>query len=92
MQSKKKGQLGNLQGIILTLVIVGVLIGAAFFILGEFMDQTETLSQPEATAGINGTIIALNNVPDLLPLVVLIAMIVIVLALVFTIPGARSGA
>jgi len=87
-----KGQLGNLQGIILTLVIVGVLIGAAFFILGEFLDESESLSQPEAVAGINGTIQALDTVPDLLPLVVLIAMIVIVLALVFTIPGARSGA
>lgn len=88
----KKGQLGNLQGIILVLVVVGVLIGAGFFILGEFMDATSTLGQPEAVAGINGTIQALGTVPDLLPLVVLIAMVVIILALVFTIPGARSGA
>lgn len=88
----KKGQLGNLQGIILTLVIVGVLIGAGFFILGEFLDETIDLGQVEATDGVNATIQALDTIPDLLPLVVLIAMIVIVLALVFTIPGARSGA
>lgn len=92
----KKGQLGNLQGIILTLVIVGILIGAGFFILGEFQDQTsEILSgqgNTSAFLGINKTIDALDTVPDLLPLVVLIALIVIILALVFTIPGARSGA
>jgi hypothetical protein len=88
----KRGQLGNLQGIILTLVVVGILIGAGFFILGEFMDQTVALDQPDATKGINDTITALETVPDLLPLVVLIAMVVIILALVFTIPGSRQGA
>jgi len=92
MEMDNRGQLGNLQGIILTLVVVGVLIGAGFFILGEFMDETVTLGQPDATAGINSTITALETVPNLLPLVVLIAMVVIILALVFTIPGARQGA
>lgn len=92
----KKGQLGNLQGIILVLVIVGVLIGAAFFILGEFQNQASEIltgqGNTSAFNGINKTINALDTVPDLLPLVVLIAMIVIILALVFTIPGARTGA
>tara|TARA_R100001530_G_scaffold106853_1_gene74643 strand:+ start:609 stop:887 length:279 start_codon:yes stop_codon:yes gene_type:complete len=92
MFKSKKGQLGNLQGIIMTLVVVGIVMGAGFFILGEFRDQVETLGQTEATAGVNDTIVALGTVPDLLPLVVLIAMVVIILALVFTIPGARSSA
>lgn len=86
-----KSQLGNLQGIILTLVVVGVLIGAAFFILGEFQDQVSDLGQTQAVQGINDTVNALDNVPSLLPLVVLIAMVVIILALVFTIPGARGA-
>jgi hypothetical protein len=86
-----KSQLGNLQGIILTLVVVGVLIGAAFFILGEFQDQVSDLGATEAVQGINDTVNALDNVPSLLPLVVLIAMVVIILALVFTIPGARGA-
>ncbi len=90
MKINKKGQLGNLQGIILVIVIVGVLLGAGFFILGEFADQVSTLGQPDAFTGVNKTIEALQTVPDLLPLVVLIAMVVIILALVFTIPGARS--
>lgn len=88
----KKGQLGNLQGIIMSLVVVGILLGAGFFVLGEFMDQAIDLNVSEATDGINETISALQTVPDLLPLVALIAMVVIILALVFTIPGARQGA
>lgn len=90
----KKGQLGNLQGIILSLVVVGVLIGAAFFILGEFQDQTTLITGDAGSPtvqGINDTVNALGTVPDLLPLVVLIAMVVIILALVFTIPGARGA-
>ncbi len=80
------------------IVIVGVLLGAGFFILGEFNSQIVTLAGGNVSGtafqgafdGINGTIEALQTVPDLLPLVVLIAMVVIILALVFTIPGARS--
>tara|TARA_Y100000310_G_scaffold324125_1_gene385596 strand:+ start:225 stop:509 length:285 start_codon:yes stop_codon:yes gene_type:complete len=88
----KKGQLGNLQGIIMTLVVVGIVLGAGFFILGEFMDEATDLGQDSAVQGVNETINALDTVPNLLPLVVLIAMVVIILALVFTIPGARGGA
>jgi|TARA_R100001530_G_scaffold133894_1_gene107925 cell division protein FtsX len=88
----KKGQLGNLQGIIMSLVVVGILVGSAFFVLGEFMDQAEDLGQQSAVDGINETIDAMDTIPNLLPLVVLIAMVVIILALVFTIPGARSRA
>lgn len=88
----KKGQLGNLQGIIMSLVVVGILVGSAFFVLGEFMDQAEDVGQQSAVDGINETIDAMDTIPNLLPLVVLIAMVVIILALVFTIPGARRGA
>lgn len=88
----KKGQLGNLQGIIMSLVVVGILVGSAFFVLGEFMEQAEDLGQQSAVDGINETIDAMDTIPNLLPLVVLIAMVVIILALVFTIPGARSRA
>jgi len=33
-----RGQLGNLQGIIFTLIIVGVILGAGFFIFGELLN------------------------------------------------------
>ena len=96
LTSNKKGQLGNLQGIILTLVIVGILIGASFFILEEFFDQAVSLNttgdgaNAQSAQGINDTITALRTVPDLLGLIVLIAVIGIILAVVFNvIPGAR---
>ena len=76
----------------MTLVVVGIVLGAGFFILGEFMDEATDLGQQSAVDGVNETINALDTVPNLLPLVVLIAMVVIILALVFTIPGARGGA
>ena len=94
----KKGQLGNLQGIVLTLVIIGILLAAAFLILEEFRDETESISTEGTAAtsyqGINDTIEAMTTIPDLLTLIVLIAIIGIILAVVFNvIPGARvSGA
>ncbi len=98
LETNKKGQLGGLQGIVLTLVIVGILIGAAFFILEEFLNEAEDIADDGSNAssyqGINDTIDAMTTIPDLLPLIVLIAVIGIILAVVFNvIPGARvSGA
>ena len=167
---KTQGQLGSLQGIILTIVVIGVLLGAGFFILDEFLDQTDdnvftvtnesggwinqttyllaqrniapgfhspvvtsainstsnasipvgnmtvdgqgriinsTSLEYEAVSftytykggttafiGMNDTINALLTIPELLGLVVLIAMVGVILFLVFNmIPGARvSGA
>lgn len=96
--SNKKGQLGGMQGIVLTLVVTGILIGAGFFILEEFRDQAEDIADDGENAssyqGINDTIEAMTTIPDLLPLIVLIAIVGIILAIVFAvIPGARvSGA
>jgi len=91
---KNKSQLGGLQGVVLTLVIVGILIGAGFFILEEFRDQAEDIATEAENSssyqGINDTIEAMTTIPDLLGLVVLIAIIGIILAVVFNvIPGAR---
>jgi len=170
---EKKAQLGNLQGIIATLIIVGLLIGVGFLILESFLstdslqdtsytvvnktgayvnDTVYTVAQAtdggfnsfavtsihnetiglllvgnytvnanagtivgavgrtdnystcnisytykagaEAYQGIDDTIEAMTTVPELLALIILIAVIGIILAVVFNvIPGARvSGA
>ncbi len=55
---KKKGQLGNLQGIIVVLMIVGILLGAAFFILDEFITQaraTDSVTVLEEVGYVNST-------------------------------------
>lgn len=37
----KKGQLGNLQGLVAVLIVVGALIASGFIALGEFADQLD---------------------------------------------------
>jgi len=37
----KKGQIGNLQGIILTILIVGILLGTGFLVFNELKNQTD---------------------------------------------------
>lgn len=39
-----KGQLGNLQGVILAVIVIGILLGAAFLILDEFQDETDNVA------------------------------------------------
>lgn len=98
LSKNKKGQLGNLQGIIITLVIVGILIGAAFLVLEEFRDEIEDIATDNVSApsyqGVNDTIEALTTVPDLLGLIILIAIVGIILAVVFNVipTGRVSGA
>jgi uncharacterized membrane-anchored protein len=77
----QKGQLGNLQGIILTLVVVGILVGVAFLVLEEFMGQMTAGS--DSADGVNDTIQALKKIPTFLPVIVIIAVVGILLAIVF---------
>lgn len=76
-----KGQLGNLQGIILTLVVVGILVGVGFLVLEEFESQMTAGS--DAALGVNDTIQAMKKVPTFLPVIVIIAIVGILLAIVF---------
>ena len=79
----KKGQLGNLQAIILTLVVVGIILGIGFLVLEEFMGQMDAGS--EAEAGVNDTIQALKKVPTWLSIIVILAIVGILLAIVFAV-------
>ena len=84
----KRGQLGNLQGIILTLVVVGILVGVGFLVLEKFSDQMTDASQ--AQAGVNDTITAFQQVPTFLPIIIIVAIVGILLAIVFSVLP-RSG-
>jgi hypothetical protein len=79
----KKGQLGNLQGIVMALVVVGILVGVAFLVLGEFKD-TLTVGSTEAVA-VNDTINAMKKIPAFLPIIVIVAVVGILLAIVFSV-------
>lgn len=87
----KKGQIGNLQAVITTLVVVGILLGVGFLVLEEFMGQMAPGS--EAESGVNETIQALKKVPTFLAIIVIIAVVGILLAIVFAVlPRQTTGA
>jgi uncharacterized membrane protein YjgN (DUF898 family) len=87
----KKAQIGNLQAVITTLVVVGILLGVGFLVLEEFMGQMSAGS--EAEAGVNETIQAMKKIPTFLAIIVIIAVVGILLAIVFAVlPRATTGA
>ena len=79
----KKAQLGSLQTIIITLVVVGIVLGIGFLVLEEFMGQMETGS--EAEQGVNDTIQAMAKIPTWLSIIVILAIVGILLAIVFSV-------
>ena len=65
---RKKGQLGSLQGYVATLVFVGIMIAAGFFVIQEFLDQEEFsdtyVNATDNTAWINTTTYTLSGASD----------------------------
>lgn len=81
--TSKKGQIGTLQSIIITLVIIGIVLGVGFLVLEEF--EEEMTAGSEAESGVNDTINALGEIPTWLSIIVIIAIVGILLAIVFTV-------
>lgn len=78
----KKGQtLGGLQGVIWTLVIIGIMLVVGLTVLDQLMDTTDAGSQSEAAA--NATINAIADIPDWLPVIVVIVVAAVILGLVY---------
>jgi len=78
-----KGQLGQLQSIVIALVVIGIVLGVGFLVLSEFMDQMTAGS--EAEAGVNDTIQAMKKIPTWLGIIVILAIVGILLAILFTV-------
>ena len=79
----KKGQLGTLQNLVITLVVIGIVLGIGLLVLGEFKDQLDVGSN-EATA-VNDTITAIAKIPGWLSIIVILAIVGILLAIVFSV-------
>lgn len=82
-KNNKKGQLGTLQSIIITLVVVGIVLGIGFLVLEAFADQMTAGS--EAESAVNETIVALATIPTWLSIIVILAIVGILLAIVFSV-------
>lgn len=86
----KKGQLGTLQGIVISLVVIGIVLGAGFMVLEGFEEGMTDGSAAES--GVNDTIYALREVPEWLDVIVIVAIVGIILAIVFAVlPRNTSG-
>jgi len=83
LMRNSRGQIGTLQSIVITLVIIGIVLGVGFLVLEEFEDEMTVGS--EAQLGVNETIVALTEVPNWLSIIVIIAIVGIILAIVFTV-------
>jgi len=85
----KRGQLGNLQGIIITLVVIGIVLGVGFLVLTEFQDSMEADSEAYNATG--DVVEALTKVPTWLGVIVIIAIVGILLAILFrSLPQTRE--
>ena len=80
---KKKAQLSTLQTIIITLVTVGIVLGIGFLVLEEFYDQMTVGT--EAALAVNETIVAMAQIPTWLSINVILAIVGILLAIVFSV-------
>jgi len=85
----RRGQIGTLQSIILTLVVIGIILGIGFLVLEEFEDQMDAGSAAES--GVNDTIHALKEIPEWLTIIVILAIVGILLAIVFSVLPRMTG-
>lgn len=81
MKSVLLSKKGQLQSIVISLVIIGIVLGVGFLVMEEFMDEMTAGS--EAESGVNDTIVALAEVPTWLSIIVIIAVVGVILAMVF---------
>ena len=79
----KKGQIGTLQNLVITLVIIGIVLGIGLLVLGEFKDQLTPSS--EEWKAVNETVFAIGKIPSWLSIIVILAIVGILLAIVFSV-------
>lgn len=76
-------ELGHLYQFILTIVLVGMLLGVGFVVLANFQSSAAVGHNSTAETALNNTQNAMSTIPQTwLPLIVTIAVLAIVLGLV----------
>jgi len=78
----KKGQnAGGLQGFIWTLVVIGIMLVIGLTVMDNLMGTTDVNSTAETAA--NETITAIADIPDWLPVIVVVVIAAVILGLVY---------
>ena len=85
----KKGQAG-LVNLIKVLVLAGLMLGLGLLVLDKFWDQTD--SGTEAYTAVNETIVAIGDIPDWLPIIVIGFVGALVFMYFSGVFGTRRGA
>ena len=83
---KKKAQLGNLESMIVALVVVGLVLVVGFLIIAEVQDQivsTESINETDTstyTTGYNASQqvqTAIETIPGWLPIIVIVVIVLL---------------
>ena len=81
MELMKKGQVGNVQGFIMSIVGVAVVLAVGLIVLGELKDSTD---DPNATQATTDIINKLATVPTWIGILITVALAFIVLGYFYT--------
>lgn len=87
MRDKKGLALGDLYPAIMTLVLVGILLGIGMIVLSKFMDN---VSNTQANLSVNETIAALGDFSGWFGIIVVVICAAIILGLVLRAFGTTS--
>jgi hypothetical protein len=92
MKLSKKGNLGDIEKLVWSLVLVGIFLGIGLLLLNNFYNQLQLqANNATASAAVNQTITGIAGIPTWIPLIVLIVIAAIILGYVFLIRNAGGG-
>ena len=78
----KKGQVGQLMPLVLSLVTIGITLAIGFLILSEIGANDTVRADLNASSAINQTVDALSDIPTWLPIIVITVIGALLLGLV----------
>ena len=83
MKMNKKGQLEQMQGLVIGLVTVALVLAIGFLIMGSVRDQAQTIeANSTAVNATEATMQAIDDIPGWLPIIVITVIGAILLGLV----------
>ena len=83
----KKGQIGALVPLVISLVVVGILIVVAFLIFSQVAANTTVAADSNATAAIVAVQQATDDIPGWLPIIVVVVIGALLIGLVSFLRG-----
>lgn len=89
MMKHKKGVVDNLLPVVIALVSIGVTLAVGFLVLAEVKANSKVTADANATAAIDDTLGAMDDIPGWLPIVVITIIGALLIGLVAIFRGRR---